>query len=144
MGIFTPVIQIIKPKSGTVAVFNNGGTGGAGDGNFRDTTFHTYQFSGDALTARLRTLFIKNGLNQTVTIIVSARYNGTLVSVPIYNSTVAAGAAAVLSPKAGGTGGTNISVPALEGPLGDSFAITAFCGTAPVSGTLEIYADWRA
>ena len=122
----------------SVAAFNSGGTGGAKDGNIRDTANYNYYFSSTLLGYKIFTIFLRNDLDQTATVSLAAMDNLSLNLLAIvYIDTLAAGASRVLAPFAGGTASALVVVPALAGPLGATPRLRITCAVAPTTGTFN-------
>lgn len=137
---------INAPDWGTVVAFNAGGTDGATNGTIRSTGMVSFSLSADVLLrARERSIFIKNGLDQNITVQVGVGSVNAVVQAAIYKATVNAGAVSVLLPHAAGTGGLTVQVAALASPWGAGIGyIAVYAAGIPTSGSVAIDVVWRS
>ena len=135
-----PHIPRVKSKNVSEELFNSGGSGGAQDGDIRDTAIHDNNLSTDITQGKNRTFFIKNDLDQSVTVSIWLQDSAIGAFAMVFSLSVAAGAHLIIGPAAGGTGTTPTyeSLPLLaNAKLGPNGKFRIQAGTSPSSGTLK-------
>jgi hypothetical protein len=133
---------ITVPDYGMVTAFNSGGTGGATNGDIRNTTTYSFTLTAPASYARDKVIMFNNGLNQTVTVSVTVAGAGGEWGT-IYSASHVAGSIIVLAPLATGTGGNSVTVAAMASAF-PTFAINVTAGSSPTTGTFTAGIVWRA
>lgn len=132
----------------TFVAWNDGGSGGANNGNHAAlgaSSTYTFQLPLEAVYARSVGIAVRNTLNQSVTFRITAQYSGGASAI-VLAASVAAGASLIVLSDAAGTGaGSNIEVvPALKGVLGIAPFLSVVTGTDPTSGYIEVQGMWRS
>ena len=135
-----------NPDTSTYVAFNSGGTGGATDGDIRDTSNHLHTMSTNhpGALAGQRIVGVSNGLDQNITFSIFASIAGLGVHGTIYTATINTATDVYFVPFAGGTGTDLITVAALGGPVGDRILFQITAASTPTSGTCDIIMQWRA